>query len=245
MKKVVTVIDVDGTMVDSLEEVFKRSKEAWEEVEETAFPMDLASFRRHRWSVQTAEQYYQNAKLFQNGTALPEEFSELELLRKKIDASSFVTKFYEARKKAMQDRSAWFGEHRLFDGVPEMFQHLEDIDVINTAVTTKDRESTKELLGHFKIDRYLQTIYAREESKESAERAYQFKKLLKDYDVSPSDVIAYDDLADQLVIAKNFGFLSVAAPQGYSRDKDLATYIKARPREFASIVVSVVKGERK
>jgi phosphoglycolate phosphatase-like HAD superfamily hydrolase len=245
MKKVVTAIDVDGTIIDSLNECFEKSKEAWEEVEGTSFPMDLESFRTNRWSVKVAEQYFQNAKLLANGVQLPQEFSELEGLRRKIDASSVVTKFYESRRKAAQNKEAWLNEHRLFEEVPEMFQELEKLGTVNTVVTTKDKESTLDLLEHFGIAGHIDAVYAREESKESADRKYQFGRILKDYQATPSDVIAYDDLPEQLEIAKSLGFSVIAAPQGYSRDKDLAKYIKARPLEFAAIVSSVIRGEKK
>jgi phosphoglycolate phosphatase-like HAD superfamily hydrolase len=245
MNKIVTTIDVDGTTVDTVVECYNRSTEAWEAVEKTEFPMSLENFRGCRWSVKIAEQYYQNAKLFELRIPFPESFEELDLLRKKFDASRFTEAFYKSRERATQEMEAWFNEHRLFEGVPQMFKELESIGTINTISTTKDKESTVRLLKHFKIDRFIKNIYAREGTKESADRNYQFKKLLEDHQAEPSSVIAYDDLPEQLAIARSFGFLAVAAPQGYGRNKDLVTYLKARPEEFADLVKSVVERGRK
>jgi len=238
VNNVVAAFDIDGALIESVEEGLKRSQEAWKEIEGTTFPMNPNTFLDYRWSVKMVEHYFQNAKAYEEKMGnLPQDYKGLEKVRSKYDASEFSKKFYEARKRAMAKEEAWLEEFRLYDGIKGMLEELDNMGVVKVVATAKDKQSTLKLLNHFDIEKYWEKIYAREGG--HFDKKQHFTKIFNDFKINPSNIFFYDDLPEWLDTAKAFGFTPVAAPQGYGRDKDLAEYINARPEEFASVVASI------
>ena len=228
-------LDCDGTVWDCSEEWYDTATEAWKTVEKTNFPMSKKKFKSHIWSIVRPEHIMQNAKLVERSVKLPDNFGELQKLRSQFDVSRHVDAFYECRTRLMQEKEDWLAKHRLYREVRTMFNSLEELDVNNLAVTSKDGASTRELLKYFDIEKYIEKVYG----KEIGSRTDQFRCLLQDY--KDHTIIAYDDMPENLEVAKAFGFLPVAAPQGYSRLSDLSGYVIASPMEFVEIVMEVVK----
>jgi len=233
------VVDADGTLWDCLEEWYSTASEAWVSVEKTDFPMSYEKFYKYRWSVVRPEHIIQNAKLLKQGIAVPEDLEELNSLRWKYDVSEHVKAFYYCRRKAMQDLSAWTSKHKLYEGVNEMFSELRDLGTTNVVVTSKDRDSTEVLLRHFDIFIFIDKIY----DGSFGRRAEQYNALSREH--KTDSVIVYDDMPENLEVAISVGFIAIAAPQGYGREKDLAKYRKAYPNEFAKIVKELLWTEWK
>jgi phosphoglycolate phosphatase-like HAD superfamily hydrolase len=227
-------LDADGTIWDCSKEWYDTAVETWKSVEGRDFPIGTKDFKKYIWSVVRPEHFMQNAKLVERGIKLPNNFDELQKLRNQFNVSRHVDAFYKTRTRLMQEKEEWMAKHKLYSGIRPMFDCLEDLDVNNVVVTSKDELSTRELLKHFDIEKYIKEVY----SKEVGSRKEQFGRLLRNHEKC---AINYDDMPQNLKIAKDFGLLPVAAPQGYSRLTDLSGYIIATPTEFVEIVMETIK----
>jgi phosphoglycolate phosphatase-like HAD superfamily hydrolase len=232
---VLTSIDVDGTMIDSIPEVLKRSREAWQVVDGTEFPMGEENFRRYRWSVSEAKHYFQNAIALQQHKNLPNDYASLDLLRKGYDVPRHVDAFYASRKSAQEKgEEAWLEEHVMFEGVSNMLWALHSGGITNTVITSKDESSTKRLLAHFDLARYVDRVYG----KEYGNRTQQFQRLKQDFkEPSVSSVYVYDDLPENLEEAQKHGFKVFLASQGYAKEEDKSRFFALKPKEFSRVVL--------
>jgi len=230
---VTIAFDGDGTIWDCRREWYDTASEAWFTIEKTEFPMGYERFNEFIWSVVRPEHIMQNAKLASMNITLPTNINDLVKLRSMFDVFDYVNAFYNCRQKAMKDKENWLKKHKLYEGVTDMFKSLEKVRTNNVVVTSKDGTSTTELLKYFDIDKFIDEIY----SKELGGRQEQFRCLSAKH---KDHIVVYDDMPENLEVAKSFGFIPIAAPQGYSRQSDLAEYVTASPHEFVRIIRGLI-----
>jgi len=241
-QKIGIALDVDGTLVDTAFECYKRTKEAWEHKYGEEFPLSYDQFREFRPFVAHAEDYFSYSRMMiENDGKLPENAKELnEKYLKNPDINELKTLFYEMRKRKMnEDKEGWIKENKVYEGVTEMMKNLGETEWDVFVATSKDKKSVEEILGYHGLDKTIKAIYDKDDGK----RPEQFMKASKERGIEIPHMIPYDDLPKQLLIARDMGMSPIAAPQGYGIQEEIEKegFPFAWPTEFIDKVERVIK----
>jgi phosphoglycolate phosphatase-like HAD superfamily hydrolase len=227
-RKIGVALDVDGTLVDSNRECYKRTSEAWMETYRCKFPLTYEEFYSFRPKVKKVQDYFNfSADLLKaGGKVVPEPFY----------AEALTKLFYSFRaEKQAADMKAWLAENPAYEGIPEMMAQLKQTLWDVFVVTAKDRASVNSVLGS--IDCEVSAIY----DKDIGGRDKQFAKACVEKSLENTNIVTYDDIVGQLVEAKKLGVTPVWAPQGYGikADAESGGFVSAWPVEFVPLVEKI------
>lgn len=241
MADYLTLLDVDGAMVDSCRECYLRTVEAWPDIRNDE-PVSEQDFRAFRPLVLKAEDFYTLSALKKRGGNVPRDYS---FRRDEYvswfgdEPAEFRKLFYFKRKLRKEtDRAGWIEENSLYEGVPEMLEGLRDIEGMDVMiVTSKDRDSPRDILDHYGLfDGFISDVISRDDVEENATRREQFRLAMDRTGVRQKNVTVYDDMSENLAVANEFDFFPIAAEQGYDFKMNLMGYIKAIPAEVPETV---------
>jgi|GEM_PF-2166221 len=227
-------LDVDGAQIDTAGECFDRVAETWHEIFGSRYPLSFCQFRSFRDKVVVIEDFYSlSYVMIKNGT-IPENVDKIRDDFAKSEKGRHSHKaFYDSREKAMQQNlKAWLDRQNLYEGVPEMLDGLKARDIAMYVVTSKNAEAVKQLLGNYDLLRYIKKIF----DKNIGKRPAQFKRVEEETGIKPNETVAYDDLSENLIIAKYTGIYPIAAPQGYDKPENLEGFEKAYPKEVPLVI---------
>ena len=243
--KIGIALDVDGTLVDTNFECYKRVSEAWKRKYGQNFPLSYEQFSSFRPWVTRAEDYFSFSKIMiDNNFVLPRNAKELneEYLRDP-EISELRQLFYSSRDmKISEDKEGWIKENRVYEGVPEMMKSLEQTGWDVFIITSKNREAVKEILSYYGLDSGISKIYDKDDGK----RPEQFRKASEERGIKIKNLIPYDDLLKQLLIARELGMTPIAAPQGYGIIEEIEAhgFLIARPNEFIRTVEKIIASRK-
>lgn len=227
-------IDVDGTLVDTISECFDRIVETWPEIFGSNYPLSFEQFKALRNKVTVIEDFYSVSEAIIKNGNLPKDIDKIkEDFRKSEKGKKAHKIFYESRERAMKKNlKAWLERQSLYEGVPKMLEELKDRDLSMYVVTSKNSEAVEQLLGNYDLLKYIKKIF----DKKLGNRSTQFKRVEKETGIKPIEMAAYDDLAENLIIARDIGIYPIAAPQGYDRPEKLIVFEKAYPNEVPLVI---------
>ena len=230
-------LDVDGTLVDSDRECYKRVCEAWSRQYDQEYPLSYEQFHSFRPLVSSVEDFFTYSKIMiDNECVLPENADEIHAEYLNNPNMMRMTEFFYANRKDIQSRNMveWVKENPVYEGVPDMFDDLSKTRWNVFVVTSKDRNSVQAILSYHGFDRGIMNIY----DKEYGKRPQQFAKASAGMGIDIKNIIPYDDLLKQLQAAKSLGMFAVGAPQGYGINEEIerAGFTLAYPNEFTSTV---------
>jgi FMN phosphatase YigB (HAD superfamily) len=226
---------VDGAQVNTNTECLDRVRETWPELYNEEYPLDFQQFSSFRDKVIVIEDYYSLSEEMIKSGAIP--LSEMGKIRDDFVKSEKGKKahkaFYASRENAMkQNLKAWLDSQSLYEGVPEMLQGLNDRDIAMYIVTSKNSEAVQQLLGNHDLLKYIKKIF----DKSMGKRPAQFKRVEEETGIKPIETVVYDDLSENLIIARDMGIYPIAAPQGYDKPENLAGFTKAYPRDVPLVM---------
>ena len=228
-------MDVDGAQIDSVGECFDRVVETWPDLFGSNYPLSYKQFRDFRDKVSVIEDFYSLSNaLIKDGKISEKAVEEIrESFAKSENGKKAHNAFYQSRENGMkQNLAAWLDRQNLYEGVPEMMKGLEERDIAMYVVTSKNAEAVQQLLGHHGLMHYIKKIF----DKNIGKRPAQFKRVEEETGIIPAQTVAYDDLAENLNIARNLGIYPIAAPQGYDKPENLEGFTKAFPKEVPLVI---------
>ena len=228
-------MDVDGAQVNTNTECFDRVRETWPEIYGQEYPLNFQQFSSFRDKVVVIEDYYGLSEaMIKNGIIPVSEAGKIRDDFAKSEKGKKAHKaFYASRENTMkQDMKAWLDRQNLYEGVPDMFEGLKERDIAMYVVTSKNAEAVQQLLGNYELLKYIKKIF----DKSIGKRPTQFKRVEEETGIKPIETAAYDDLSENLIIARDMGIYPIAAPQGYDRPENLREFTKAYPREVPLVI---------
>lgn len=219
------VLDFDGVIVDSIDECFDRTVDAYRCV---MGDLDLTEafrslFVKHRYLVGPPSDYFflveamlsylntepstQNVKhLFDiqrhSGSKAKEDL-----------AQKFLKAFFDSRRQVIKnDYKAWCSQHRVFSNIHPVLSQFNRLDTF--VATMKDQESVIKLIQHFNLDIIENNIlgdgYGRDKSR-------HINEILRRTNVIPSEITFVDDNLEHLNEVKPLGVRLAFASWGYTK----------------------------
>jgi phosphoglycolate phosphatase-like HAD superfamily hydrolase len=228
-------VDVDGALFDSVEENYERMQESWLEFAGQIYPLSPEQFRSIRHLVTPIMDYFSVTKSVMKGGSIPKD---IDNIRKEFRISEEGARaheiFYKNRKKARESNlKKWLESQKPYDGVAEMLEGLKQREVSVYVVTAKDEKSVVELFDNYGLMKYIKGIF---DNSINGGRKPQFEKLREKAGIPFEEMCSYDDMAENLIIARGMGIYPIAARQGYDRPENLVGFTKAYPREVPLVI---------
>jgi phosphoglycolate phosphatase-like HAD superfamily hydrolase len=227
-------LDIDGTCFDTVGENYLRLLEAWPVYKGAKLPISLEQLRSVRHKVGLAVDYFPIIDELANSATLPTGEAIINF-RSSPEGTRAHEVFYGTRKNAIKtDKDSWLESQRCFDGIPEMFRDLDGAGIKLFVVTSKDKNSVLELCDFHKLSKYISGVY---DNSIKGGRQTQFAHMQQQgFDHSSS--FSYDDMSENLEIARDFGITPIGASQGYDKPENLRNFKTAYPKDVIKIVTN-------
>jgi phosphoglycolate phosphatase-like HAD superfamily hydrolase len=221
----ITFLDFDGVIVDSIEECYIVSKEAYYGHSLLNYPVDEYKdiFYRNRGLVKPAYEYralHRAIELYMKGETrdVESEFKNQVSVNMTKNDLFFEKEFFYIRKLHRdQNFDAWISMNPL----TEFGKVLENKDNLNTCiVTTKNREATEDLLTYYNIG--VLEIYANDEVKKAGSKGNLLKEIMdiKKY----TKAVFVDDSIEHLDTVIDDRISCYFADWGYGKNSDYNIY---------------------
>jgi putative hydrolase of the HAD superfamily len=103
----------------------------------------------------------------------------------------------------------------------ELNKQLEKLEGRKIIYTNANRQHADDVLKKLKLDHMFTEIFdVKTANYIPKPKIEPYKKIIKDFEINPSKAIMFDDIAKNLVPAKNVGFTSVWIDAGYENFSD-------------------------
>jgi len=227
MRKVL-ILDFDGVIVDSIDECFERSFDAYECLHDgflvSSYNKNL--FYKYRYLVGPASYFVYlldalkiMSKLKVQRCTVEQLFNELlssETKQQKERRMTFEDLFFSSRELSRStDEAMWLAKHKLYQQIVPIISNYCSEKVF--VATMKDRDSAVSLLEHFKIKIPSSNVLG---SNFGPNKAAHISEILKRTQAKPANVTFIDDNAEHLVQVSDFGLNLAFASWGYGKAKD-------------------------
>jgi phosphoglycolate phosphatase-like HAD superfamily hydrolase len=214
-------LDLDGVIIDSIEECYVVSKEVY--FRDKCFIYDEKIYKKifyeYRGIVGPANEFEHlhnliEKKIVNTSFDIQSNFKSLKLTKNSL----FEKSFFSHRKKLIEKNfNEWIKLNSLTDFGRKLVQRS---DLIIYIITTKNRMATKILLNHHKI--FFNKIFSNEDIKKFGSKGNLIKNVVKKYNLK--DVVFIDDLVDHLISAKNLGITTYFADWGYGKNTNFEPF---------------------
>lgn len=109
-------------------------------------------------------------------------------------------------------------ENRVYDGVPEMLEHVRESMYVATSKPTVYADS---ILKHLRLDHHFRRVYGPELDGRYDDKADLLTYLLAAERIAPEAAVMIGDRAEDIEAAKANGMRSVGVLWGYGSEKEL------------------------
>jgi phosphoglycolate phosphatase-like HAD superfamily hydrolase len=227
------VLDFDGVIVDSAEECFERSLEAYANTQLSDVGPGYSTclrplFLRYRYLVGPAANFWDlmeaisRCSLKDEHGQVPIVFSALIVDRTQDTLSKrerFISDFFKSRRNKINDcNELWLAQHRMYSQVNSL---LSSVDTHNIFIATmKDSESVIELLKYFGIPILNENIF---DNQYGSNKEIHIRKVLSQLECDPKNVLFVDDNSNHLKEVSGTGVKLAYASWGYGLMPDPCT----------------------
>jgi phosphoglycolate phosphatase-like HAD superfamily hydrolase len=217
-------LDFDGVLCDSIRECLVVGLEAYNRVKGNAAPAAWQTaidpsldhfFRRHRWLVQPAGQYYVlfDSYFRSRRNLKPDRFAD-ELAQMANDIAAFEEAFFDAREDCMSwNLGEWLKLNPLYPGTGDALWGLQTWAEMRI-VTTKDEASVLEIAQAYGLP--LLSVFGRNAYRAAGSKRAMIGGILKKEDRPISSTVFLDDNVTNLIEVQPIGVRCFWATWGYS-----------------------------
>ncbi len=197
-KKDLVIFDLDGTLIDSAPSLHKAVNCMLQEL--NLEPLDLETVR----------------DFIGNGSAILVK----RALARDIDYQKYEID-EDLAKKALDTLLEYYGANLtadtlLYEGAKETLENLKEKGYKIALATNKPNQFVKEILEHFKIDKYFDYTIGAGVVENKKPHPQMLLKVCKDMQVEPKSAIMVGDTNNDILAAKNAKMDSIALTYGYS-----------------------------
>jgi len=225
----ILALDFDGVIVDSIDECFERTVEAYAAIC-GPFLVSLAFknfFYKYRYLVGPASHFVflvdaikSHLDTKENNHSVIQVFNQLvvdEIGKESNRKKDFEGSFFLSRKNVRSlDEAAWLAKHKIYKQIlPFIADYCPNSIYI---ATMKDSDSVQLLLKYFSIDIPSQNIMGTELG---PNKKVHIKKILKTTGVRPADIKFIDDNVGHLIEVIDCGINLAFASWGYGDAKSI------------------------
>jgi phosphoglycolate phosphatase-like HAD superfamily hydrolase len=224
----ILAVDFDGVIVDSIDECFERSADAYGCLgDKFYFSSDKKSlFYEYRYLVGPASNFVYLCDAIKTASdskdkkfTIQQSFNKFlsnETEQQKERRMTFANLFFSSRELARStDQDMWLSKHKLYQQiVPIISNYCSDRVFV---ATMKDSASAVSLLEYFKIKIPPRNVLG---SDFGPDKAAHISEILKRTKAVPSDVTFIDDNATHLIQVADFGVNLGFATWGYGKTED-------------------------
>ena len=210
------IFDLDGTLVDSLEDIANASNEVLDEMGFATHPIS-----DYRYFVGDGV-----SKLFQR--ILPAEGVSDELM------AECLRRYDEAYGRI------WNQHTRLYEGVVEMIAELRELGVTLAVLSNKPQHFTEKVVAQFFVSGEFAVVAGQRAGIARKPDPAGAHAILETLQISAADCVFLGDTAVDMLTACGAGIVAVGALWGFRTRDELqangALHLIDHPREFTAIV---------
>lgn len=215
MEKQYILFDLDGTLTDSMEGITKSVQYALR-----AFGIEVEDHRELSFFVGPPLK-----ESFQKNYHFTDEEAE--------EAVRLYREYY---------RPKGIFENTVYEGIPEMLEHLCDAGKTLLVATSKPTDFAEQILEHFDLDQYFDFVAGATMDQGRTKKADVIAYLLEEYQlVDTSELIMVGDRSHDVLGAKELGIPSVGVLYGYGSKQELkeagADYIVRTVAELEELLL--------
>ena len=219
------VLDFDGVVVDSIDECFYRTVDAYRcvmgELDLTEAFQSL--FFKHRYLVGPPSDFFflvEAILSYLNTESPTQDVKHLFDIKRHSGSTAkedftqkFRHAFYNSRRQAIKnDDKAWCAQHRVFSNVLPILSQVSRLDTF--IATMKDRESVIKLIRYFNLDIIENNILGDDYGRD---KSLHINEILRRTNVIPSDITFVDDNLEHLSEVRPLGVRLAFASWGYTK----------------------------
>lgn len=216
MEKQYILFDLDGTLTDSAEGITKSAQYALNAMGiPVEDPQELSFFV---------------------GPPLRDTFRDYyQMTEEEIDEAVRLFRVYFRPKGIF--------ENQVYDGIPQLLEHLTEAGKILMVATSKPTDFAETVLEHFHLDQYFDFVAGATMEEGRTKKADVIAYLLEECQlVDTSELIMVGDRAQDVIGAREMGIPTIGVLYGYGSRKELkdagADYIVKSIEELEEVLLS-------
>lgn len=217
MQKKAVIFDLDGTLIDSIQDIALCMNQVLEKLGHETHPLDAYQ----NFVGDGALMLINNA--LQNNVSQDTIEKALELFK-----NIYGDKIHENTKP--------------YVGIYEMLDNIKHIDLHLTVLSNKPHPFTVEFINHFFKDYPFVEVHGQKEDVPKKPHPQGALNIAKSLDLDPQDIIFVGDTPTDIKTAKSAGMFSVGVSWGYRSVEELqetqADIIAKDPQHLAQILLS-------
>ncbi len=220
MRKIL-FLDFDGVLFDTVEEAYQVAINT-KMYKNQKLPLDsLNKFRKYRYLVGPAWNYYYVMKAIFNETELIDNTVFIET----NDAKEFEKDFFESRKNLkVSNYKFWLKLNKQYPFLEKLQKTARSLDTLIYVITTKDKQTVQDLVNEFKID-FINSdfILGKDSFNQYGSKKNIILQVLKEGDYK---AIFVDDLYEHLKLCEGIENLQlIQADWGYIGEVNSSQYL--------------------
>jgi len=217
LQKKAVIFDLDGTLIDSIQDIALCTNQVLEKLGHKTHPLDAY------------QNFVGDGALMLINNALHDNVSK-ETVEKALELfkNIYGDKIHENTKP--------------YVGIYEMLDSIKHIDLHLTVLSNKPHPFTVEFINHFFKDYPFVEIHGQKEDVPKKPHPQGAFNIAKSLDLDPQDIIFVGDTPTDIKTAKSAGIYSVGVSWGYRSVEELqeaqADIIAKDPQHLAQILLS-------
>ncbi len=188
------IFDLDGTLINSSDEVMICFEKAFEK---SNYPLDKTRLTHN----------IIGPPLFDIVSGLAPELKNIEKLEEIVQNFCY---FYDKKDDDIS---------RVYDGVYEVLNTLKSSDKRLFIATLKPTVSTKRIIKQYNLD-YFEDIYTIDKFGYSMNKTQMLTNIIEKYNLDNSTTLMLGDTTTDMIAAKNNNILAIGALWGYGENKE-------------------------
>ena len=217
MQKKAVIFDLDGTLIDSIQDIALCTNQVLEKLGHKTHPLDAY------------QNFVGDGALMLISNALQDNVSE-----------KTIEKALELFKNIYGDKI--HKNTKPYIGIYEMLDSIKHIDLHLTILSNKPHPFTVEFINHFFKDYPFVEVHGQKEDVPKKPHPQGALNIAKSLNLDPKDIIFVGDTPTDIKTAKNAGMYSVGVSWGYRGVEELqeaqADIIAKDPQHLAQILLS-------
>jgi len=217
LQKKAVIFDLDGTLIDSIQDIALCTNQVLEKLGHKTHPLDAY------------QNFVGDGALMLISNALQDNVSE-----------KTIEKALELFKNIYGDKI--HKNTKPYIGIYEMLDSIKHIDLHLTILSNKPHPFTVEFINHFFKDYPFVEVHGQKEDVPKKPHPQGALNIAKSLNLDPKDIIFVGDTPTDIKTAKNAGMYSVGVSWGYRGVEELqqaqADIIAKDPQHLAQILLS-------
>lgn len=217
MKYKALIFDLDGTLLDTIEDIADSLNAVFSRFHFPVFPIDDYKYFAGRG----IDELIHSA--FQKGSINQTEFDRVKL--------GYINEYAKRRNN----------KTRIFPGIMQLLTDLKNRNISVNILSNKPHFQTEDVVGDYFGDFKFDYIYGKKTHFEIKPNPESALEIVTKLGITPNDVLYVGDTNTDIQTAINAGFSSVGVLWGFRTKEELiesgANYIVSNPKEILRIAI--------